>query len=106
MSQDRPPPLRIAMWSGPRNLSTALMRSFGNRPDCTVSDEPFYACYLKLTGIDHPMRDEILRHHENDGSKVDSALAGAAPGGKKIWYQKHMTHHMLPQIGRGFMRFC
>jgi hypothetical protein len=99
-------PVRIAMWSGPRNLSTALMRSFGNRADCTVSDEPFYACYLKLTGIDHPMRDEILQHHENDWHKVDSALAGWPPGGHKLWYQKHMTHHMLPQIGRSFMRFC
>jgi len=99
-------PVRIAMWSGPRNLSTALMRSFGNRRDCTVSDEPFYACYLQLTGIEHPMRAEILRHHECDWEKVDRALAGRAPRGKKLWYQKHMTHHMLPQIGRGFMRFC
>ena len=98
--------VRIAMWSGPRNLSTALMRSFGNRRDCTVSDEPFYACYLRLTGLAHPMRDEILRHHESDWEKVDSALAGPPPGGKKLWYQKHMTHHMLPEIGRGFMRFC
>jgi hypothetical protein len=58
--------VRIAMWSGPRNLSTALMRSFGNRPDCAVTDEPFYAAYLKLTGLDHPMRQEILAHHESD----------------------------------------
>jgi hypothetical protein len=94
------------MWSGPRNLSTALMRSFGNRPDCAVSDEPFYACYLRLTGIDHPMRDEILQHHESDWRAVDGALAGPPPGGRKLWYQKHMTHHMLPEIGRGFMRFC
>ena len=56
-------PIRIAMWSGPRNLSTALMRSFGNRPDTAVSDEPFYAHYLKATGIDHPGRDEILSAH-------------------------------------------
>jgi hypothetical protein len=94
------------MWSGPRNLSTALMRSFGNRGDCAVSDEPFYAAYLAITGLDHPMRDEILRHHETDWRKVSAAIAGPAPGGKPLWYQKHMTHHMLPEIGRDFMRRC
>jgi len=99
-------PLRIAMWSGPRNLSTALMRSFGNRLDCVVSDEPFYAAYLKLTGSDHPMRVEILRHHQTDWRKIDAALAGTPPDGRALWYQKHMTHHMLPEIGRGFMRAC
>jgi hypothetical protein len=94
------------MWSGPRNLSTALMRSFGNRPDCTVSDEPFYAAYLQITGLAHPMRAEILRHHETDWRKVDAALAGPPPEGRTLWYQKHMTHHMLPEIGRAFMRAC
>lgn len=99
-------PVRIAMWSGPRNLSTALMRSFGNRPDCAVTDEPFYAAYLEISGLDHPMRAEILRHHEADWRKVDSALAGPLPGGCRLWYQKHMTHHMLPEIGRSFMHAC
>jgi hypothetical protein len=99
-------PIRIAMWSGPRNLSTALMRSFGNRPDCAVSDEPFYAAYLAITGLEHPMRAEILRHHETDWRKVDTALAGPPPGGCPLWYQKHMTHHMLPEIERGFMHAC
>jgi hypothetical protein len=99
-------PVRIAMWSGPRNLSTALMRSFGNRPDCAVSDEPFYAAYLDISGLDHPMRAEILRFHERDWRKVDDALAGPPPDGRSLWYQKHMTHHMLPEIGRGFMRAC
>ena len=94
------------MWSGPRNLSTAMMRSFGNRPDCAVSDEPFYAAYLHLSGIDHPMRAEILQHYERDWRKVDAALAGPPPGGRRLWYQKHMTHHMLPEIGRSFMRAC
>lgn len=98
--------VRIAMWSGPRNLSTALMRSFGNRPDCWVSDEPFYACYLKMTGLNHPMRAEILAQHESDWRKVDKALAGSPPQGHWLWYQKHMTHHMLPEIGRSFMRAC
>ncbi len=99
-------PVRIAMWSGPRNLSTALMRAFGNRPDCAVSDEPFYAAYLKLSGAAHPMRDDVLRRHETDWRKVAEALTGAPPGGRKLWYQKHMTHHMLPEIGRDWMRAC
>jgi hypothetical protein len=90
--------VRIALWSGPRNLSTALMRSFGNRDDCAV--------YLTLTGLDHPMREEILRHHEKDWRKVADALAGPCPGGRTIFYQKHMTHHMLPEIGREWMGGC
>jgi Sulfotransferase domain len=98
--------IRIAMWSGPRNLSTALMRSFGNRGDCFVSDEPFYAAYLTLTGLEHPMRDDILSHHETDWTKVADAVGGAAPDGAPLWYQKHMTHHMLPEIGRDWMRAC
>jgi hypothetical protein len=98
--------VRIAMWSGPRNLSTALMRSFGNRPDCAVIDEPFYAAFLLLTGLEHPMRKDILKTHETDWRKVAEDLVGAAPAGKPIYYQKHMTHHMLPEIGRGWMRAC
>lgn len=99
-------PVRIAMWSGPRNLSTAMMRSFGNRPDCAVSDEPFYGAYLRITGIVHPMRDEILSHCETDWRKVDVALADPPPENRRLWYQKHMTQHMLPEIGRSFMRAC
>lgn len=99
-------PVRIAMWSGPRNLSTALMRSFGNRPDCVVSDEPFYAAYLTLSGIEHPMREEVLKSQPIDWRKVADAVSGLPPGGAKLWYQKHMTHHMLPEIGRDWMRAC
>jgi hypothetical protein len=98
--------IRIAMWSGPRNLSTAMMRSFGNRPDCDVADEPFYGPYLKLTGLNHPMREQILRHHETDWRKVAASVAGAGPTGKAVFYQKHMTHHMLPEIGRDWMSAC
>ncbi len=94
------------MWSGPRNLSTALMRAFGNRPDCVVSDEPFYAAYLAISGADHPMREEVLRHHGTDWRKVAGAIAGPPPGGRDLWYQKHMTHHMLPEISREWMRAC
>jgi len=99
-------PIRIAMWSGPRNLSTAMMRSFGNRADCAVIDEPFYACFLDLSGAKHPMRDEILRRDETDWRKVAASISGAPPDGKQIHYQKHMTHHMLPAIGRDWMRAC
>jgi hypothetical protein len=98
--------VRIAMWSGPRNLSTALMRSFGNRADCAVVDEPFYAAFLSLSGAVHPMRDDILARHETDWRKVAAALAGPPPGGKRLFYQKHMTHHMLGEIGRDWMRAC
>jgi hypothetical protein len=98
--------IRIAMWSGPRNLSTAMMRSFGNRPDTAVLDEPFYAAFLKAAGADHPMRDEVLSHHEQDWRKVAENLAGPVPDGKRVFYQKHMTHHMVPGIGRDWMASC
>lgn len=87
--------MRIAMWSGPRNISTAMMYAFGNRDDFAVWDEPFYAAYLAATGIDHPMRDEILSAHETDPGKVAEACAGTIPGGKKHFYMKHMPFHMV-----------
>lgn len=92
--------LRIAMWSGPRNISTAMMRAFENRPDTAVVDEPFYAVYLKATGAAHPMRDEVLAAQPTDWHEVVAALTGPVPGGRRVFYQKHMTHHMLPAIGR------
>jgi hypothetical protein len=98
--------MKIAMWSGPRNLSTAMMYSFASRGDCAVWDEPFYAAYLDATGIDHPMRDEIIAGHERDPAKVAAACVGDIPGGKSLHYQKHMTLHMIPDIDRGFMRAC
>ena len=94
---------RIAMWSGPRNISTAMLRSFGNRPDTAVSDEPLYAHYLAVTGVAHPGRDEIVRVHEPDWRKVAALLTGPVPGGRPIWYQKHMAHHLLPAIERGWL---
>lgn len=95
---------RIAMWSGPRNLSTAMMRSFGNRSDCFVWDEPFYGAYLRLTGIDHPMRNEILAACENDWRLVRDDCLGRERVWKSVFYQKHMTHHMLPAIDRAWLR--
>lgn len=90
--------IRIAMWSGPRNVSTALLRSWGNRADCAVWDEPLYAHYLTHYQPDHPGIPEIIAAHENDWRKVVEALIGPVPGGKAIHYQKHMAHHMLPHI--------
>jgi hypothetical protein len=98
--------LRIAMWSGPRNISTALMRAFENRPDCAVTDEPFYAAYLAISGIDHPMREEVLQSQPTDWRVVAERIAGPSPDGRPVWYQKHMTHHMLPEIGRDWMAMC
>ena len=87
---------RIAMWSGPRNISTALMRSFENRTDCVVTDEPFYAHFLHKTGTDHPLREEIIKSRNTDWKKVVDEITGPIPGGKNIWYQKHMAQHNLP----------
>lgn len=93
--------IRIAMWSGPRNISTATMRAFENRADTAVIDEPFYAYYLAETGADHPMRAEVLAAQPRDWRDVVKTLTGSAPA--PVFYQKHMTHHMLPAIGRDWI---
>jgi len=93
----------IAMWSGPRNISTALLRSWGSRGDTRVIDEPFYAHYLQQTGYDHPGADEIIRHYETDWRTViDNLLANSDEAA--IFYQKHMSHHMLEHIDRSWLR--
>jgi len=92
------PTLRIAMWSGPRNISTAMMRSFGARADCAVSDEPFYGCFLATSGADHPMAAEIVAAMVCDWRSVAAAMAGPAPGGRAVWYQKQMNHHMIGPV--------
>jgi hypothetical protein len=91
--------LRIAMWSGPRNLSTAMMRSFDSRSDTFVSDEPFYGAFLRTTGADHPMRDEVISAMDCDWQSVMDSLRGGAADGSSVWYQKHMWHHMAGPIG-------
>jgi hypothetical protein len=92
---------RIAMWSGPRNISTAMLRSWGARADCVVVDEPLYAYYLTHVDIDHPGRDEIVRSQPTDwATVVDELTTGALPDGATVSYQKHMTHHVLPDIDR------
>ena len=95
--------LRLAMWSGPRNISTAFMRSWGNREDTVVVDEPFYAHYLAVTGIAHPGRDEILAHHEPDWRRVVATLLAPLPPGVRVLYQKQMSHHLLPSMGREWL---
>lgn len=84
------------MWSGPRNISTAMMRSFSSRSDTYVSDEPFYANYLMRTGIDHPGREEIIESYDTDYDSVISDLQNDIPDNKSIWYQKHMAQHIDP----------
>ena len=86
--------VRIAMWSGPRNISTAMMRSFSARSDCHVTDEPFYGAYLKTTGEPHAMAAEIMSDMDVDWQSVAATMRGPIPDGKTLWYQKHMSHHM------------
>jgi len=99
-------PKRIAMWSGPRNLSTALLYSFAARGDCAVWDEPFYAAYLRETGIAHPMAARIIAANEADPARVAAACIGSVPQGQSLFYQKHMTLHMIPGFDRTFMKAC
>src|SRR5205814_8566923 len=83
------PATRIAMWSGPRTVSTALMRSWENRPDPVVSDEPLYAFYLDRTGLDHPGRDAVIASQPTDWRVVLAGQArGPLPGGAVIGYAK------------------
>ena len=96
-------PIRIAMWSGPRNISTAMMRSWGNRQDTFVIDEPFYPYYLYATGKNHPGADEVIATGETDWSKVVGRLTGPVPNGRRIFFQKQMTHHLLPGMDREWL---
>ena len=100
---NRSSPVRIAMWSGPRNLSTALMRAWENRGDTAVWDEPFYACYLAATGAGHPGAAEVMAAGETEWRRVVKRLTGEIPGRRAVFFQKHMTHHLLPSIDRAWM---
>lgn len=90
--------IRIAMWSGPRNLSTAMMRSFGARPDTTVTDEPYYGACLAQTRDAHPMIDDVIASMDCDWHSITRTLNGPAPENRAIWYQKHMAHHMVGPV--------
>ena len=96
--------MRIAMWSGPRNLSTAMMYAFAARGDCAVVDEPFYAAYLAATGLAHPMQQEVIASQSTDPLQVAADCIGPIPQGQSLFYQKHMTLHMIPGFPRDFMR--
>jgi hypothetical protein len=92
-------PIRIAMWSGPRNISTAMMRSWESRADTAVVDEPFYAAYLTATGMVHPMQREVLASQSSDWSEViKNELQNELLAGQSIQYQKHMTQHMVTDL--------
>jgi sulfotransferase family protein len=95
--------VRVAMWSGPRNVSTALLRSFGARADTLVVDEPLYAHYLAVTGLDHPGRSAVLASQPTRWEEVATALTGPLPDGIGVHYQKHMAHHLLPGVGRAWI---
>lgn len=97
--------MKIAMWSGPRNLSTAMMYAFGARDDFAAWDEPFYAAYLSETGIDHPMRDVIVRG-ETDAAKIGNICSGPVPEGRSHWYMKHMGIHMLDGFPTAWAEGC
>jgi hypothetical protein len=96
-------PIRIAMWSGPRNISTAMMRAWDNRSDTVVVDEPFYAYYLKATGKQHPAVEEVIAAGEIDWRKVVAQLTGPMPRGRRIFFQKQMTHHLLLEVDREWL---
>jgi Sulfotransferase domain len=94
---------RLAMWSGPRNISTALMRSWEHRPDTVVVDEPLYAHYLATTGIDHPGREEIITSMPTDIGAAIAGLLAPVPDGIRVFYQKQMTHHLIDDVPRGWI---
>jgi hypothetical protein len=96
-------PIRIAMWSGPRNISTAMMRAWGNRDDTVVVDEPFYAYYLRATGKAHPGADEVIATGQTDWRTIVTHLTRRTANGKRIFFQKQMTHHLLREIDRDWL---
>ncbi|MAW93517.1 MAG: sulfotransferase family protein [Euryarchaeota archaeon] len=96
--------IRIAMWSGPRNISTAMMRAWENRLDTFVVDEPFYAHYLSKNRVEHPGREEVLLNGEIDSYKVSQGLVKDISNSHKVYYQKHMTHHLLDSVNRDWMK--
>ena len=94
--------VRVATWSGPRNISTALMRAFENRPDTAVVDEPLYAAYLARTGLDHPAREEVIASQPTDLDTAVAGLSAPPPPGRSVHYVKHMAHHVPRDMGLGW----
>ena len=96
--------IRIAMWSGPRNISTAMMRAWESRADTFVIDEPFYAYYLNETNLDHPGKEKVISEGELDVGKISNGLINDESGSCSVYYQKHITHHLLDSIDRSWMK--
>lgn len=100
-------PIRLACWSGPRNISTAMMRSWGSRADCAVTDEPLYAHYLTTLNAtkreEHPGWSEVMSSQPSEWREVVAALSGPVPGEQRVWYQKHMAHHLTPTMDTGWL---
>ena len=96
----------VACWSGPRNISTALMRSWSSRKDTYITDEPFYAYYLKETQINHPMHEKIINHYLSDYDEIVNHLINEVPNQKNIWYQKHMAHHLIDLTKIDWIKKC
>lgn len=94
--------IRIAMWSGPRNISTAMMRAWENRPDAAVVDEPLYAAYLATTGIAHPMQGEVIASLPTTYPEAIAAITTTSCSAA-VQYQKHMTHHVLAETDLGWL---
>jgi len=92
------------MWSGPRNISTAMMRAWENRADCVVSDEPFYAAYLAATGLEHPMRAEVIASQPTDWEECARFCENGVSA--PIHFQKHMCQHMVAEAPLGWMAAC
>src|SRR4051812_22947296 len=86
--------VRVGMWSGPRNISTAMMRAWENRPDTIVVDEPLYAAYLARTGLEHPMRAEVIASQPTDIEEAIATLERPLPPERTVHYAKHMSHHV------------
>ena len=93
-------PVRVAMWSGPRNISTAMMRAFENRPDTVVSDEPLYAAYLARTGIDHPGRDVVLESQPTDIATAIAGLFAPLRPGRRIRKSHHFSSIFLIRMAK------
>lgn len=95
--------IRLAVWCAPRTVSTALMRAWGNRADTAVCDEPLYAPYLRETGLPHPGAAEVIAAGPADWRDAVAFLTGPVPGGRRIFFQKHMAKHLLPSVDRDWL---
>ena len=98
-------PLAISLWSGPRNVSTALMYSFAQRPDIHVVDEPLYGHYLRVSGAEHPGRDEVIAAMNCDGNDVMRELVERQAATSRRLFLKNMAHHFVGLDSASLDRF-